>query len=103
MSVTITKEIEKAETLVTGLKKHLKEVEQIGISTDTIKKLEETMHDLRKKDDELDTLRREVTEKSRKNHELLTELKSLGLACRKAVKQRYEQPDWLKYGVQDKR
>lgn len=41
--------------------------------------------------------------KGHENRELLTELKWQMLIYRKAVKQRYEQPDWIKYGVQDKR
>ena len=103
MSVTITNEIKKAEVLASGLKSHLAEVKQIGINSDGIKKLEEALQTLRQKDEEVDALRREVTLKGRENRELLAELKSQMLAYRKAVKQHYEQPDWIKYGVQDKR
>ena len=103
MSVTITNEIKKAEVLASGLKSHLAEVKQIGINADGIKKLEEALQTLRQKNEEVDALRREVTLKGRENRELLAELKSQMLAYRKAVKQRYEQPDWIKYGVQDKR
>ena len=103
MSVTITKEIKKAEVLASGLKNHLNEVKQIGINAEGIKKLEEVLQALRQKDEEVDALRREVTIKGRENHELLAELKTQMLAYRKTVKQRFDQPDWIKYGVQDKR
>ncbi len=103
MSVTITKEIKKAEVLASGLKNHLNEVKQIGINAEGIKKLEEALQALRQKDEEVDALRREVNEKGRENRELLAELKEQMFAFRKAVKQRYMQPDWIKYGVQDKR
>ena len=103
MSVTITKEIKKAEVLASGLKNHLNEVKQIGINAEGIKKLEEALQALRQKDEEVDALRREVTIKGRENHELLAELKTQMLAYRKTVKQRFDQPDWIKYGVQDKR
>ena len=89
--------------LASGLKNHLNEVKQIGVNAEGIKKLEETLQSLRQKDEALDALRREVTLKGRENRELLAELKSQMLTYRKAVKQRYEQPDWIKYGVQDKR
>ena len=89
--------------LASGLKKHLDEVKQIGISSDRIKELEEASKTLRQKDEELDALRQEVTQKSRENHELLAELKEQMLSFRKAVKRRYEQPEWIKFGVQDKR
>ena len=41
MSVTNLNEIEKAEVLVSGLRKHLKDVQEIGITTDAINRLEE--------------------------------------------------------------
>ena len=89
--------------LASGLKNHLNEVKQIGINAEGIKKLEEVLQALRQKDEEVDALRREVTIKGRENHELLAELKTQMLAYRKTVKQRFDQPDWIKYGVQDKR
>ena len=48
-------------------------------------------------------LRRQVSAKSQENHQLLAELKNQMLELRRAVKSRYMQPDWIKYGVQDKR
>ena len=89
--------------LVSGLKSHLDEVKQIGVTAEGIKKMEELSKELAKKDEEVDALRREANQKGRENRELLAELKSQMLTYRKAVKQRYMQPEWLKYGVQDKR
>ena len=103
MSVTITNEIKKAEVLASGLKSHLDEVKQIGVTAEGIKKMEELSKALAKKDEEVEALRREANQKGRENRELLAELKSQMLTYRKAVKQRYMQPEWLKYGVQDKR
>ena len=103
MSVIVTTEIKKAEVLASGLKQHLDEVKQIGINAEGIKKMEELSKELAKKDEEVEALRREANQKGRENRELLAELKSQMLTYRKAVKQRYMQPEWLKYGVQDKR
>ena len=103
MSVTVTNEINKAEVLASGLKKHLEEVKQLGITAEEIKKMEKACEVLRKKDSEVDILRQQATEKSRENHALLDGLKEQMLVFRKAIKQRYTQPDWIKYGVQDKR
>lgn len=102
MSVTVKNEINKAEVLASGLKKHLDEVKQIGINAEEIKKMEELSQKLLQKDEEVEALRREANEKGRENRELLAELKEQMLAFRKAVKQRYMQSDWIKYGVQDK-
>lgn len=103
MSVTVTNEIKKAEVLASGLKSHLDEVKQLGITAEGIKKMEELSKALAKKDEEVEALRREANQKGRENRELLAELKSQMLTYRKAVKQRYMQPEWIKYGVQDKR
>lgn len=103
MSVTILNEIEKAEVLVSGLKKNLNEVKEIGVDAEGLKKLEELSELLRKKDEDLDLLRRQVSLKSKENRELLADLKVQMLTYRKAVKSRYIQAEWIKYGVQDKR
>lgn len=103
MSVTITNETNKAEALVLGLRKHLEDVKQIGITADKINKLEEVCKMLLQKDKEADELRKQVSLKIHENQALLTDLKSQMLTFRQAVKSHYMQPDWVKYGVQDKR
>ncbi len=103
MSVTNLNEIEKAEVLVSGLRKHLKDVQEIGITTDAINRLEEAAKDLRQKDAEVDKLRRQATLKAHENMELITDLKAQMLSMRTAVKARYPQYEWIKYGAQDKR
>ena len=103
MSVTNLNEIEKADVLVSGLRKHLKEAQEIGITTDAINRLEETAKDLRQKDAEVDKLRRQATLKAHENLELIADLKAQMLSMRTAVKARYPQYEWIKYGVQDKR
>lgn len=103
MSVTILNEIDKADVLVTGLKKHLAEMKQLGIGADAIKRLEEAAKTLRQKDEEVDALRRQASLKGHQNRELLADLKAQMLEFRKAVKNRYPQNEWINYGVQDKR
>lgn len=103
MSVTNLNEIEKADVLGAGLRKHLKEAQEIGITTDAINRLEEAAKDLRQKDAEVDKLRRQATLKAHENLELIADLKAQMLSIRKAVKARYPQYEWIKYGVKDKR
>ncbi len=47
MSVTIDKEIQKAEVLAAGLRKHLEEVGKHGVTEEGIKKMEELCVELR--------------------------------------------------------
>ncbi|MCR5424818.1 MAG: hypothetical protein K6E93_08710 [Bacteroidales bacterium] len=103
MSVTNLKEIDKADVLVAGLRKHPNEVKELGITTDAINRLEESSNALRQKDAEMDQLRRQVTLKAHENMALIADLKVQMLSLRKAVKARYPQDEWIKYGVQDKR
>jgi hypothetical protein len=103
MSVTNLNEIDKADVLVAGLRKHLKEAQEVGITTDAINRLEEASKNLRQKDKEMDEMRRQATLKTRENQNLLADLKAQMLEMRKAVKARYPQNEWIKYGVQDKR
>ena len=49
MSVTIDKEIQKAEVLAAGLRKHLEEVGKHGVTEEGIKKMEELMQKVKKK------------------------------------------------------
>lgn len=103
MSVTNLNEIKKADVLVAGLRKHLKEAQEIGITSDALNRLEEASKNLRQKDREMDEMRRQATLKTRENQNLLADLKAQMLKMRKAVKARYPQNEWIKYGVQDKR
>lgn len=103
MSVTNLNEIDKADVLVAGLRKHLKEAQELGITIDALNRLEEAAKALRQKDAEVDELRRQTTFKVRENMNLIANMKDQMLTMRKAVKARYPQNEWIKYGVQDKR
>ena len=103
MSVTNLNEIDKADVLVAGLRKHHKEMEAIGITTDALNRLEKAAKVLRQKDAEVDELRRQANIKAHENMDLIADLKAQMLTMRKAVKARYPQYEWIRYGVQDKR
>ena len=68
--------------------------------TSALQKADES---LRQKDAEVDELRRQATLKAHENLELIADLKAQMLTMRKAVKARYPQYEWYKFGVQDKR
>ena len=95
MSVTNLNEIDKADVLVAGLRKHPNEVKELGITTDAINRLEEAAKSLRQKDAEVDELRRQATLKAHENLELIADLKAQMLTMRKAVKARYPQYEWI--------
>ncbi len=82
--------------LATGLRKHLKEAQEIGITNDAINRLEMAAKDLRQKDAEEDKPRRQATLKAHENLELIADLKVQMLRIRTAVKARYPQYEWIK-------
>jgi len=103
MSITILNEIDKAEALVNGLRKNLDEVKPLNVTAAGVNKLEAAYKELKQKDSEVDALRRQLTVKVRENNELLAALKAQMLDYRKTIKGHYEQPQWIRFGVQDKR
>ena len=103
MSITILNEIDKAEALVNGLRKNLQKLATLNVTSAGVDKLEAAYKELKKKDAEVEAIRRQLTVKVRENNELLASLKAQMLDYRKAVKGHYDQPQWIRFGVQDKR
>lgn len=103
MSITILNEIDKAEALVNGLRKNLGEVTPLNVTASGVDRLESAYKELKKKDEEVEALRRQLTVKVRENNELLAQLKAQMMGFRKAIKGHYEQPQWIRFGVMDKR
>lgn len=103
MSVTILNEIDKALTLVEGLRKNQQEVASLGITSESISKLETMAQGLKTSDNEVEEMRRKLTLRVRENNQRVAEMKAQMLTLRRAIKSNYEQPKWTKYGVTDKR
>lgn len=103
MSITILDEIEKAQVLANGLRKNEAEAKQLGITTGAIDKLDAAAQDLKQRDEDVESMRRQLRQKVRENNRLLMDLKTLSLNLRRLVKKRYLKPDWMRFGVQDKR
>ena len=103
MSITILNEIDKAETLVNGLRMNLNEVKLLNVTAAGVDRLEAACKELKRKNEEVDALRRQLTLKVRENNELLSQLKDQMLEFRKTVKGHSEQSQWIRFGVQDKR
>ena len=103
MSITNLNEIDKADLLVEGLRKHQKNLPELGITAEAVSRLEQLSKTLRQKDAEVDALRRQATFKAHENLDLIADLKAQMLVMRKAVKARFPQNEWIQYGVKDKR
>ena len=69
----------------------------------TLQKLEEDCKRLETISAEIDKLREELQKKSEEGHKALNTLKSRTLTVKKAVKSKYDQTWWIKFGIPDKR
>lgn len=61
MSITILNEIDKAETLVNRLRMNLNEVKLLNVTAAGVDRLEAACKELKRKNEEVDALRRQLT------------------------------------------
>lgn len=103
MSKTVELQIEKGRGLVEGMRKHVKEMGERGISIAEIDQLEQSLNELTAANDEVDCLREELQPKVKHLNEVLSTVKTTYAEAKKAIKGYYPQECWADYGVPDKR
>ena len=103
MSKTVELQIEKGCNLVEGLRKHVKEMGERGISNCEIDQMEQTLKELTVANKEVDRLREELQPKVKHMNEVLANVKASYTDAKKTLKGYYPQERWLDYGIPDKR
>mgnify|MGYP002858463388 CR=1 FL=1 len=103
MSKTVELQIEKSRNLVEGLRRHVKEMGEKGISNAEIDQLEQSLDALTNANAEVDRLREELQPKVKHMNDLLTSVKTTYAESKKTLKGYYPQERWADYGVPDKR
>ena len=103
MSKTVEQQIEKGRSLVEGLRKHVKEMGERGISNGEIDMMEQTLTELATANEEVDRLREELQPKVKRMNEVLASVKATYTETKKMLKGYYPQERWADYGVPDKR
>ena len=103
MSKTVELQIEKGRNLVEGLRKHVKEMGQHGISNAEIDQMEQSLNELTAANEEVDRLREELQPKVKHMNEVLATVKAAYAEAKKTLKGYYPQERWADYGVPDKR
>ena len=96
-------QIEKSKLIISGVKRNQRLGRDAGVEESTLQKLEEDCRRLESISAEIDKLREELQKKSEEGHKALNTLKSRTLTVKKAVKSKYDQTWWIKFGIPDKR
>lgn len=103
MSKTIEIQIEKSRNLIEGLRKHVKEMGQHGVSDAEINEMEQALGRLTEANAEVERLREELAPKVKRMNEILATVKTSYAESKKTLKGYYPQERWAEYGIPDKR
>ena len=103
MSKTTEIQIEKSRNLIEGLRRHVREKGESGISNNEINEMEKTVAMLSEANAEVDRLREELTPKVKQMNEVLARVKEAYADKKKTLKGYYPQERWPDYGIPDKR
>lgn len=103
MSKTNEMYLDKARTLIKGLKEHLETVKNYGISIDDLQKLEAAVNEGEIFNAEVDRQRVELNKIVPNASRKLAEVRSLTFELKRLVKPRVDPSHWQDYGILDKR
>ncbi len=96
-------QLEKSKLIITGIKRNQRMGRDAGVDDTLMQKLEDDCKRLEAMSAELDRMQEEYRRKSDKAHGVLDELKQHTKEAKRAVKSRYDQTWWIKFGISDKR
>ncbi len=103
MSKTIETQIEKSRQLIGGLRRHMNERGEQGISHRQVDEMEQTLNLLAVANAEVDRLREELAPKVKHMNEVLAAVKATYSETKRTLKGYYPQERWGDYGIPDKR
>ena len=103
MSKTVEIQIEKSRNLVEGLRRHVKEMGEHGVTNDEINAMEQAVKELEAANAEVDRLREELKPKVKVMNDVMNRVKEAFTEKKKTLKGYYPQERWMDYGVPDKR
>ena len=96
-------QLEKTKLIITGIKRNQRMGRESGVDEVTMRKIEEDCKRLEALSVELDKMQEEFRKKSEEAHAALDVLKGRTKKVKKAIKTKYDQTWWVKFGIPDKR
>ena len=96
-------QLEKTKLIISGVKRNQRLGREAGVEDGVMQKLEEDCKRLEAISAEIDKLHDELRKKSEEAHSALNTLKSRTQIVKKAIKNKYDQTWWTKFGIPDRR
>jgi len=96
-------QLEKTKLIISGVKRNQRLGREAGVEDGVMQKLEEDCKRLEAISAEIDKLHDELRKKSEEAHSALNTLKSRTQIVKKAIKTKYDQTWWTKFGIPDRR
>lgn len=103
MTKTIEIQLEKSRTFVKGMRRHISEMGECGVTNEEIAKFENDLVTLEQQSAEVDKIRAELSEKVKRMNETFLTVKETYSEAKKVIKGYYPQERWIDYGIPDKR
>ena len=96
-------QLEKTKLIISGVKRNQRLGREAGVEDGVMQKHEEDCKRLEAISAEIDKLHDELRKKSEEAHSALNTLKSRTQIVKKAIKTKYDQTWWTKFGIPDRR
>ena len=96
-------QLEKSKLIIAGVKRNQRSGRDAGVDESALQKMEDDCKRLEAMSAELDRMQEEYRKKSDQAHEVLNTLKQHTKVVKRAVKSKYDQTWWIKFGIPDKR
>ena len=96
-------QLEKSKLIITGIKRNQRMGRESGVDESALQKMEDDCKRLEGLSAELDKMQEEFRKKSDEAHAALDVLKYDTKTVKKAIKTKYDQTWWIKFGIPDKR
>jgi len=103
MTKTIELLLEKSQMLLKGLRRHISEMGERGVTNAEIEQLEHTLGILEQQSNEVEKLRAELSSKVKLQNETMNAVKTSYTELKKTLKGYYPQERWQDYGIPDRR
>lgn len=96
-------QLEKSKRIISGVKRNQRLGRDAGVEESVMQKMEEDCKRLEAISIEIDKLHEELRKKSDEAHTALNALKNRTQTVKRAIKDKYDQTWWNKFGIPDRR